>query len=65
MKSLTTKITLFICSVLLSSQALAHVDHAMGDNHIGYHIAFYALLALVVFKGYQWFKGKKSAKKKD
>ncbi|MCF2947933.1 hypothetical protein L0668_07435 [Paraglaciecola aquimarina] len=67
MKNLTTKITLFICSILLSFQALAHVDHALGDGefHMAYHIAFYALLALVVFKGYGWLKVKKANKKKD
>lgn len=65
MKTLSTKIMTLIFSVLLSSQALAHVDHAMGDDHLGYHIAFYALLALVVFKGYRWLKAKKVNRKED
>ncbi|MGJ8680070.1 hypothetical protein [Paraglaciecola sp.] len=59
------KFILLICSVLLSSQAFAHQDHALGESHIAYHIAFYALLALVVFKGVSWLKAKKINQKKD
>jgi hypothetical protein len=64
-KEYSMKFILFICSVLLSAQAFAHEDHALGESHVAYHIAFYTVLALVVFKGYSWYKEKKQSQKKD
>jgi hypothetical protein len=40
---------------------MAHEDHALGENvHLAYHIAFWSLCALVAYKGFVWFKAKKS-----
>ncbi|MGL1956609.1 MAG: hypothetical protein OCD00_04765 [Colwellia sp.] len=61
MKFLTLLISFFS---LLSSQAFAHTDHALGEGslHAFYHATFWILFALVVYKGYKWFKNKKSIK---
>jgi membrane protein DedA with SNARE-associated domain len=49
---------------LFTAQAFAHTDHALGDGslHTFYHITFWVVFALVVYKGYTWFK-KKNAQK--
>ncbi|WP_158971454.1 hypothetical protein [Paraglaciecola sp. L3A3] len=60
MKLITT-----IFALLLSAQAMAHEDHALGDSHLAYHMALYALLTLVIFKGYGWLKAKKRSKNKE
>lgn len=62
MKFLTILISFFI---LFSGQALAHTDHALGEGslHTFYHVTFWAVFALVVYKGYTWFKNKKSQEK--
>ncbi|MBU2872245.1 hypothetical protein [Colwellia sp. E2M01] len=60
-------LTLFISFLsLFTSQAFAHTDHALGEGslHTFYHITFWALFALVVYKGYTWFKSKKTNKTK-
>jgi len=58
MKYLLTLICLFV-----TSSATAHEDHALGENiHIAYHLAFWSLCALVVYKGYVWFKTRKNSK---
>lgn len=47
---------------LFTGQAYAHTDHALGEGalHTFYHITFWVVFALVVYKGYMWFKKKKS-----
>ncbi|MDN4502705.1 hypothetical protein QX776_09835 [Alteromonadaceae bacterium BrNp21-10] len=59
------KIITLLVTLLVSASAFAHEDHHLGEDHLGYHIAFYALLALVVFKGYGWWKAKKAKRKED
>jgi hypothetical protein len=45
-----------ICLIVTSS-AMAHEDHALGESvHFAYHIAFWSLCALVAYKGFAWFK---------
>jgi len=49
-----------ICLIVTSS-AMAHEDHALGESvHFAYHIAFWSLCVLVAYKGLVWFKAKKS-----
>jgi hypothetical protein len=58
-------ITLFISFLsLFITQAFAHTDHALGDGslHTFYHITFWCVFALVVYKVYSWFKKKRSEK---
>lgn len=61
MKFLTLLISFF---GLFTGQALAHTDHALGEGslHAFYHVTFWVVFALVVYKGYTWFKSKKSQK---
>jgi cytochrome oxidase assembly protein ShyY1 len=59
------KLITAFCALLMSMQALAHQDHALGDDHMAYHIALYALAAVVIFKGYAWLRAKKRNNKKD
>ncbi len=61
MKFLTIFISFFS---LLSGQALAHTDHALGEGslHTFYHVTFWALFAVVVYKAYTWFKNKQAQK---
>lgn len=49
---------------LFSGQALAHTDHALGEGslHYFYHATFLTLFVLVLYKGYRWFKHKKTTK---
>jgi hypothetical protein len=51
-------------SLLLSSQAFAHTDHALGDGalHMVYHAVFGALFAVVIFKAVTYFKNKNKQK---
>ena len=60
MKFLTVILTL-----LFTSQAFAHVDHALGEGeaHMAYHVVFYSLLALVAYKGIKLLSAKKKDKK--
>ncbi|TYK64622.1 hypothetical protein [Colwellia echini] len=58
-------ITIFISFLsLFTSQAFAHTDHALGEGslHTFYHVTFWAVFALVVYKAYTYFKKKKSEK---
>ncbi len=49
-----------ICLIVTSS-AMAHEDHALGEGvHFAYHIAFWSLCALVTYKGFVWFKARQS-----
>lgn len=58
MNYLLTLICLFV-----TSTAMAHEDHALGESvHFAYHIAFWSLCALVAYKGLQWFKARKKGK---
>lgn len=59
------KLFTFILTLIFSSQAFAHVDHALGDGnaHKVYHIVFYVLLALVVYRGIGWFLAHKKKQK--
>ena len=53
-----------ICLAMTSS-AMAHEDHALGEIvHFAYHIAFWSLCALVAYKGVVWFKARKSSKQR-
>ncbi|MGB2741637.1 MAG: hypothetical protein WBC60_13900 [Cognaticolwellia sp.] len=49
---------------LFSVKALAHTDHALGEGsfHTLYHIVFWTVFALVIYKGYVFFRNKKSQK---
>jgi hypothetical protein len=48
-----------------TSSAIAHEDHALGESvHFAYHIAFWSLCALVAYKGFVWFKARKSSKQR-
>ena len=52
-----------IC-LIVTSRAMAHEDHALGESvHFAYHIAFWSLCALVTYKGFVWFKTKVQAKR--
>jgi len=53
-----------ICLVVTSS-AMAHQDHALGESiHFAYHIAFWSLCALLTYKNVVWFKMRKSSKQR-
>jgi len=56
-------ITLFF-ALILSSQAFAHTDHALGDGvlHMVYHAVFWAIFALVIVKAITFFKTKNKQK---
>ncbi|WP_299267067.1 hypothetical protein [uncultured Psychrosphaera sp.] len=63
MKFLTILISLLF---IFSAQVAAHPDHSLTENsHAIYHTVFWALFAVVVYKGYTWFKNKKSEKNQD
>lgn len=53
-----------IFTLLLSTQAFAHSDHALGDGmlHMAVHAVLLVLLAVVVVKGISYFKNKKKQK---
>ena len=61
MKFLTIFISFFS---LFAGQALAHTDHALGEGslHVFYHVTFWTVFAVVAYKGYTWFKNRKSQK---
>jgi hypothetical protein len=51
------KYLLTLICLMLTSSAMAHQDHALGESvHFAYHIAFWSLCALVAYKGFVWFK---------
>jgi len=60
------KFLTFIFSLLLTSQAFAHADHALGDGalHMLYHVVFWALFAVVAVKAFTYFKAKKKQNSK-
>lgn len=53
-----------IFTLLLSSQAFAHTDHAMGEGslHMIYHTVFWTLFAAVIVKAIHYIVSKKKAK---
>ncbi|WP_372882017.1 hypothetical protein [Psychromonas sp.] len=53
-----------IFALILTNQAVAHTDHALGEGtlHLVYHLAFWGIFAAVVVKGFHYFKNKKSQK---
>jgi len=55
----------FIVSLLLTSQAFAHTDHALGDGalHTLYHMVFWGLFAMVIIKAAFYLKNKQVQKK--
>ena len=64
MKFITLLFNLLLSSVIFSSQAFAHTDHALGEGsvHALYHIFFWTIFAIVIYKAYTWVKNKKSQK---
>lgn len=57
------KFITLIFALLLSSQAFAHTDHAMGEGmlHMIYHVVFWTIFAAVVAKAIHYFVSKKKA----
>ena len=57
----------FIFTLLLTSQAFAHTDHALGEGalHLIYHAIFWGILALVVVKAGFDFNHKRKQKSKS
>ncbi|MFT6927473.1 MAG: hypothetical protein ACJAZP_003109 [Psychromonas sp.] len=55
----------FIFTLLLSTQAFAHEDHALGEGslHLIYHVIFWGLCAVVAVKAMGYFKNKKKTEK--
>ena len=55
-----------LISVIFSSAALAHTDHALGEGslHLLYHLVFWSSFTVVVYKGICWFKANKKTKAK-
>ena len=53
-----------VFTLLLSTQASAHTDHALGEGslHLLYHAIFWGLFAVVAVKGVLYFKNKKKSK---
>tara|TARA_R110001583_G_scaffold71575_1_gene201481 strand:+ start:1068 stop:1256 length:189 start_codon:yes stop_codon:yes gene_type:complete len=53
-----------IFTLLLSTQAFAHTDHALGEGslHLIYHAIFWGILALVVVKAVLYFNHKRKQK---
>ncbi len=60
-KGNTMKYFTLMFALLLSSQAFAHDDHALGDGtlHLIYHAIFWGLFALIIVKAVTYFKAKK------
>lgn len=55
------KYFLLFWAMLLPSIAFAHEDHFLGEGfiHAFYHVTFWVVFALVVFKAVGWVKKKK------
>lgn len=57
------KYLLTLFCLIVTSSAMAHEDHALGESlHFAYHIAFWSLCALVAYKGFVWFKARSNRK---
>jgi len=63
-KGMIMKFITLVFALLLSSQAFAHADHALGDGalHMIYHAVFWALFAMVILKAVTYFKNKNKQK---
>lgn len=61
------KALLFIITLFTSTFAIAHTDHALGEGafHELYHAVFWALFALVVYKGIRWYMNRNNQTKKQ
>ena len=48
-------------ALILSSQAFAHTDHALGEGslHLIYHLIFWGIFTAVLVKGIIYLKNKK------
>jgi len=47
------KYLLILMYFIATSNAIAHEDHALGENvHFAYHITYWSLCAIVAFKGF-------------
>jgi hypothetical protein len=53
--------------MFVTSVAMAHTGHGMGDNnwHNIFHILFWLLVAAVAVKGFQWWRIKMHKSKLD
>lgn len=62
MKFITILFGLFLSSLIFSSQAFAHEDHALGDGafHSFYHLVLWGLFAMIIYRGYRNFKNRHS-----
>lgn len=59
------KYLLTVICLMLTSSAMAHEDHALGESvHFAYHIAFWSLCALIAYEGAVWFKSRKNNQQK-
>ena len=58
------KFVTLIFSLLLSTQAFAHQDHALGEGalHLFYHAVFWVLFVVAAFKAVSYFKNKRKQK---
>lgn len=57
------KYLLTLFCLIVTSSAMAHEDHALGESvHFAYHIAFWSICALVAYKGFVWFKARNKGK---
>ena len=62
---ITTLSTLFV-TLFTSNTALAHTDHHLtGTSHEVYHVVFWSLFTIVVFKAVTWFNNRKKSDKKQ
>ena len=62
MKENLMKFLTFIFTFLLTAQAFAHTDHALGEGsaHFVYHLIFWSIVIAIVVKAIQWAKLKKA-----
>jgi len=58
------KFITLLFALVLSSQAFAHTDHALGHGalHMVYHAVFWGLFAVVVFKAVTYLKNRNKQK---
>jgi len=58
------KFITLLFALLLSSQAFAHTDHALGHGalHMVYHAVFWGLFAVVIFKAVTYLKNRNKQK---
>ena len=58
------KFITLLFALVLSSQAFAHTDHALGHGalHMVYHAVFWGLFAVVIFKAVTYLKNRNKQK---